>query len=901
MVQEIRDSRHITVVDCEAEPLIFDDGKEKPLHPGQLKAWQSKRRFVAIFAGWRSGKALDVNTPIPTPRGFVRMGELRSGMQVFGRDGKPCNILMAHVPYIAEKSYLVTFCDGSEIVADAAHLWYAQSWNQRKNERRRKLYNPSYTSRPQCRPSPDWSVTTTADMLAKGLVAPDGGAQWSMPLPAPINYDARKLPLDPYCLGAWLGDGHSRGARITSEDRDVISRIEGAGFPCVPIACQNAGKATTYRIGTKAHTSKGYMTNDFVSPLRVLGVMQNKHIPEVYKTASIEQRRELLRGLLDTDGYCSKNGEVEFCSIREQLATDVLEVVRSLGLKCRMAVNRAAIYGKDCGMRHRVFFYPNFPAFTIARKLERQRLPKNPMCFARYVRRIDEVAPTLVRCITVDSPDSLYLAGRDYVVTHNTVIGPWWLIREMQRKGPGDYAVLAPTYPLLDNKGRPELLRVLRKKLGSGSYSTSGNIVNITPKGQLALWGKVSDIEVRILMRHADRVEAIEAFDARGLWVDEPGQIEGDEVWDAIQARVSIGLYRILLTSRPFKLNWYIKEIWNRVMDKTAKRKADADPQIDVINFKSTDNPAFSKEEYKRQKARMIEWRFLMKYDGIPTKAAGIIYDDYLTVVREPVHFTWQRSAGHDFGKLNTGGLWAFKHPTRKSTEGRPQWVIYSSYLNGNRTASEHIDSFLYGEDPMHPFADKKERSPETWRVARKQNAEGEWEPIPPWAWGGNATTEDDSRELWSINGYPIAKPPIPRVMEQIDIAYAMLKTREIVLCEDLSFLIGELDAISNEVDDEGYVDQEKIVSESKYHRAACLRYLAVGLSRSAEYIEANGQDETIDPDEARRYGIRRDETLEGDLQRLRDKGREGPSRMDAEGSSRGRANLAPKTRATTR
>lgn len=454
-----------------------------------------------------------------------------------------------------------------------------------------------------------------------------------------------------------------------------------------------------------------------------------------------------------------------------------------------------------------------------------------------------------------------------------TSCGPWWLLREMQRKGPGDYAIVTPDYPRLFDKALPEMKKVMRRTIGADGFSTSGNIIRITPAGQKKLWGYVSDVEVRILLRHAERADAIEAFDGLGIWVDEPGFIDDSEVWEAIRARVSIGRHRIILTGRPDRFNWYVKEIWNRVMDKLHRRRPDADPEVDVINFRSVDNPAFDEEEYLHNKARMKEWRFLMKFDGIPTKSAGVIYDTYKTIPRFPVRPEWQRASGHDFGKLNTCGVWAFKHPTWTNKEGRPQWVIYSVYLKGNRTADEHILSWLYGEEPTDDPTKLKDRPPEKWRVGRKRNDEGKWAPVVPWACGGNTTTEDDSRALYAGKGYPIAAPHVSRVFEGIDIMYAMLKTEELLIFDDLKMFVNDLDSYSNEISDEGEPDQEKIQDKAKYHRMDAARGLCIGLTAGGDPVIVNPNGDTKgdgkpeeSKDDIRRMGIATSKQPSGDI-----------------------------------
>jgi replicative DNA helicase len=155
--------------------------------------------------------------------------------------------------------------------------------------------------------------------------------------------------------------------------------------------------------------------------LRGLGVIQNKHIPPLYLTASVEQRRELLAGLLDTDGTCGRKGRVEFAVKARQLALDTLELIRSLGFKASFTEGRAKLNGEDAGPRYRINFTPGAPVFWLPRKRNRQRI-QAPYGRAGYrcVKEITPVHSVPVRCIQVDSKDHSYLAGRSYTVTHNT-------------------------------------------------------------------------------------------------------------------------------------------------------------------------------------------------------------------------------------------------------------------------------------------------------------------------------------------------------------------------------------------------------------------------------------------------------------------------------------------------
>jgi replicative DNA helicase len=158
------------------------------------------------------------------------------------------------------------------------------------------------------------------------------------------------------------------------------------------------------------------------SQLRSLGVLGRKHIPEAYKRASIDQRLALLQGLMDTDGTISIFGRAEFSSSSECLARDVHELIAGLGMVPWFRVGRARLNGVDCGPHYRVGFMPtDMPVFRLARKLARQRVLRDRAAAReRSISEIRLVPSVPVRCIQVDSPNHLYLAGRACVPTHNT-------------------------------------------------------------------------------------------------------------------------------------------------------------------------------------------------------------------------------------------------------------------------------------------------------------------------------------------------------------------------------------------------------------------------------------------------------------------------------------------------
>ena len=393
-----------------------------------------------------------------------------------------------------------------------------------------------------------------------------------------------------------------------------------------------------------------------------------------------------------------------------------------------------------------------------------------------------------------------------------TVLAPYWLMREMQRCGPGDYGVIAPNYPMLDNKAKPELLRVFR-----GMVTSSGNELIVTPEGcEMLGWPKGS--EGRILLRHAMKPEAIEAFTLKGLWIEEPGQIE-DSVWEAIQPRLAVSQGRILFTGRPMMFNWYISQIWD---------KRTTDDRIEVVHYRSIDNPAFSPQEYERQKASLPPWRFAMRYDGIPTRPAGLVYDciddstyvDSLGVDKIPLQ--WRFYIGLDFGLINTAAV-ILVEPTKRdilgdwTDEPRGEYIVVGSYHAGEqRTAREHmaqirgiIDQLVEGGRSLRPTA------------------------------VGGSHQESGWRESWGISGLGVAEPPINKVESQIAAAYTGFKTGKLKIWRPMcGKLIDELENFSYELDDDGE-PTDKLLDEVKYHRLAGLRYLASRLFRSGGHATA--------------------------------------------------------------
>lgn len=389
-------------------------------HPGQLRVHMSDARFKASCNGRRWGKALALDTPLPTPDGWTTMGDVRVGDRLFDEEGCVCHVTFATEIQLGRECYEVEFSDGTVIVADADHLWL--TWDKRY----RKALGRA--SAPESSPA----VRSTREIASTLWAVPGKEHNHSVPLAKALNLPARRLPVPPYTLGAWLGDGNKNGPVLTcsSADNQIVDEIISEGIT-VKRKKPSGDRTPTYLLGEAAArrdslTGRMLPGGGMRSWLRDLGVLGKKRIPHIYLRSSVAQRTALLQGLMDTDGYATDKGHAEFTTTNAELAGDFLELVTSLGMKAVIGTGRATLNGTDCGPKYRVKWTPHEPVFRLERKLRRLRVDGHPRPWTkqRYICDVRATPSVPVRCIEVDSPSHMYLAGRSMIPTHNTVCGP---------------------------------------------------------------------------------------------------------------------------------------------------------------------------------------------------------------------------------------------------------------------------------------------------------------------------------------------------------------------------------------------------------------------------------------------------------------------------------------------
>jgi len=350
--------------------ILKDNGSYKysgitPLNPEQKMAMEivsdPSIQLVNIAGKAGSGKCLNMDAPILTNNGWIRMGDINIGDKVAGSDGEFHNVTGVY-PQGLKDLVKVIFSDGCEVECCKEHLWAT------KNEQQK-----------------DYTVKSTQEIIDT-LQGHDGRKNHFIPLVKPVNFQEKKLIIDPYVLGILLGNG-----RITQNQVQLASADK---------------------------------TNVIVSELKNLNLMgkksNSKFIPEIYKNGSVEQRIELLQGILDKGGSVSKKNKIIYSTVSDQLANDFKEIINSLG-----GIVKHTLKGKNKNRQRCNVLCVNLPheiqPFKLKRKLDLIKDYVEEYYPTRYISEIIEIGQKECQCIMVDAEDHLYVTS-NYVLTHNTVI-----------------------------------------------------------------------------------------------------------------------------------------------------------------------------------------------------------------------------------------------------------------------------------------------------------------------------------------------------------------------------------------------------------------------------------------------------------------------------------------------
>lgn len=349
-------------------------------------------------------KALALDTPVFTPVGWSTMGDLSVGDEVFAPDGQPTKVLETSPVFLKNDCYRVTMRDGQSVVADGDHRWLVRDVQHGGRKRDRSLMD---------------RVMTTREIASAGVKHKSSPSyRFAIPVSDALQLPEIELPIDPWLLGMWLGDGDTRNAVITCGRDDLPylrERLDALGLDYDAGSYDGRNPNGAYRV--------------YIYGLRSLlisqGLLGNKHIPERYLRSSEQQRRQLLAGLLDSDGTCGPH-QVAIGMVNEGLMRQVLQLTRSVGYRATWKVGRGMLNGQDKG-----------PVFWVKFSTQWGRspfdMPRKHLRFEEQVARgstidlrlnsivsVEPVASVPSRCITVAHESSLFLAGEGFLPTHNS-------------------------------------------------------------------------------------------------------------------------------------------------------------------------------------------------------------------------------------------------------------------------------------------------------------------------------------------------------------------------------------------------------------------------------------------------------------------------------------------------
>lgn len=393
---------------CSSDPIYFAENHMKivnvdhglitlPLYDYQSEIINTvhKERYTVAECARQSGKALPLDTAIPSPLGWTTMKDLKPGDKIFDEAGKETTVRSISKIFENHDCFRITFDDGSIVDADADHLWVVE----RSNRSKRQIKIKKLTTK-------ELFHDTVSKTDSRGKLQ----SKWKIPVAKAVQYGNKEIRIDPYLLGLWLGDGESASGRITCHINDLEHYKKE--FPAFEFSENHEKRNNSVYTGTVYGLSK---------ELRSYNLLKNKHIPPDYLFNDIRTRQSVLQGLLDSDGTIEKSGRICLClsyNKNPQLIEDAHELILSLGIK----VQRKE-YNKTNSVRL-YFMCPKekFVLFRLPRKNEKQ---KNSHVRAykteyRYIRKIEKIDSVPTKCIEVENDSHLFLCSKFFIPTHNT-------------------------------------------------------------------------------------------------------------------------------------------------------------------------------------------------------------------------------------------------------------------------------------------------------------------------------------------------------------------------------------------------------------------------------------------------------------------------------------------------
>lgn len=620
------------------EGLTFADRRKTP-HSGQQRFLGAPERHLVGLGAARAGKVLGGDTPIFTTKGWKKYKDLTLQDQLFDEKGNSCNIVGFAPECNTGNWYKIIFDTGEEVIAHENHEWITHDYNYRAALRRRKG-----TNRINRRTLKPLLIETKG--IKDTLFARKKHSNHAIKIPSALELPTQELLIDPYTLGIWLGDGTAVDDSITTNDSEL--------FEYIPYSVTKWKSQYVYRI------------HDIRNKLQQLNLKNNKHIPEIYFRGSKEQRLNLVRGLMDSDGYIDSRGRCSFYNTNIKIIEGMEFLLRSLGIK----VSRTSKIPTFNGKKYKRCFILNFTTklkvFNLKRKLQRLPTKISIRNTYNYIVDVIPVERQIGRCIEVDSPSSLYLCGSSLIPTHNSwfmaslaflaIMLPGieiWIIARVYEdaRSEQDYLVSflrTALYPFFDN-----MVTMYEDK-------RSSEIVLLTK------WG--SDLRIR----SAKSKGSITGRALEVALLAEPGWIPAD-TYEEVRARMSERLGRILAFGTPKGeegiLGRLVKmqgrdPVTGKVIRRTPQERlisAGSPWNVSMLlaNLDPSDNPEYVSAELNAARQELTDLEYASEFLGEIRVAEGVkfpmIKDRHLRDIPPTFYQDAVYCVGIDQGPKNFG------------------------------------------------------------------------------------------------------------------------------------------------------------------------------------------------------------------------------------------------------
>jgi ATP-dependent Clp protease ATP-binding subunit ClpA len=398
--------------DNKIEPLI---GREQEIYDIVNVLAKRFKSNVLMVGDPGTGKAQPLYSKIKTPTGWIKMGDMKLGDKLIAYDGTETNIVGVF-PQGFKDVYELTFADGRTARSTDEHLWTV--WTKTTSRKNRGV--------------PKKETIELKELIRRSKNNKHFLSHGYAKIPLVTDSTQEKdvhLSLDPYLLGALIGDGsysqRHGSVTFTSTDEHILTKVKSLLPDGVELK-HNGG--VDYRLTSGMNGGK---ENPLTQKLRSMGIYgqrsYEKLIPIEYINASKRQKLKLIQGLMDTDGSVNKTGSLSYCTTSEQLANQVVELIRSIGGHALIKTKSSSYKYLGESMSGKLAFivkirYSNPRALvSLPRKLERISVAYQYSNLKLAIKDIRYVGKEECQCIMIDHPEHLYITD-NYVVTHNTAI-----------------------------------------------------------------------------------------------------------------------------------------------------------------------------------------------------------------------------------------------------------------------------------------------------------------------------------------------------------------------------------------------------------------------------------------------------------------------------------------------